>query len=184
MGNVKATPYVPPPSGRSGRSAIVRPVTVSVTVRRACQPGTGRRRRRPIPGGAADHRGTVPSPRSAKSVGWWEITSDDETVRVWDLAYGTTLHVTRGHTRPVQAIAADALDGHPIAVTAGDDRTQVWDLIDGARLTVIPVESCHGLAVHDRQVVLALSRGVIALDLHTGVLQARGQAFGRLPGVD
>ncbi|MGP4112360.1 WD40 repeat domain-containing protein, partial [Streptomyces sp. 4N509B] len=57
-------------------------------------------------------------------------TSDDHTVRVWDLTTGTTTHTLTGHTNAVTAIAE--LDGRPHAVTTSDDHTvRVWDLTTG-----------------------------------------------------
>ncbi|MEO3785226.1 protein kinase [Actinocorallia sp. B10E7] len=64
--------------------------------------------------------------------------SDDQTVRVWDLATGRTLGAPlRGHTYWVQSVAFGVLRGSPIAVSASDDDTvRVWSLADRSLLGV------------------------------------------------
>ena len=59
--------------------------------------------------------------------------SDDETVRVWDLATGTPVgDPFTGHTGAVYAVAAAELDGRPVVISGSDDRTvRVWDLATG-----------------------------------------------------
>ena len=59
--------------------------------------------------------------------------SDDDTLKVWDLASGAELHTLSGHTDSVNAVAVTA-DGQR-AVSASDDNTlKVWDLASGAEL--------------------------------------------------
>ncbi|MFI8162149.1 hypothetical protein ACIF6I_23365, partial [Streptomyces microflavus] len=59
-------------------------------------------------------------------------TSDDRTVRVWDLTTGRTVTVLAGHSDAVNAVATAEVDGRPVAVTTSDDRTvRVWDLTTG-----------------------------------------------------
>ena len=59
--------------------------------------------------------------------------SDDDTVRVWDLATGTPIgDPLTGHTGAVAAVAHRPPDGRPLAVTGSDDGTvRVWDLATG-----------------------------------------------------
>ena len=56
--------------------------------------------------------------------------SDDQTVRVWDLATGAPADKPfTGHTGPVRTVATAELDGRPVLISGSDDRTvRVWDL--------------------------------------------------------
>jgi WD40 repeat protein len=68
-------------------------------------------------------------------------TSDDATVRVWDLASGTQLHELTGHTNGVNALAVTAVDGRPVAITGGgydDGMVRTWDLASGTQLQELP----------------------------------------------
>jgi WD40 repeat protein len=55
-------------------------------------------------------------------------------VRVWDAATGAhRVEPLRGHKRGVNSIALGTLEGRPVIVSGGDDRTvRVWDLATGA----------------------------------------------------
>ncbi len=59
--------------------------------------------------------------------------SDDETVRVWDLATGDPVGGPfTGHDGPVNAVAAAELDGRPVVISGSSDRTiRVWDMVTG-----------------------------------------------------
>lgn len=59
--------------------------------------------------------------------------SNDQAVRIWELAYGTLVHPPmRDHRDRVYAVACTTLDGKPVAVTGGDDdRLRLWDLATG-----------------------------------------------------
>ncbi|MFE3197847.1 caspase family protein [Embleya sp. NPDC059237] len=58
--------------------------------------------------------------------------SDDNTVRIWELATGNLVGELTGHTRPVRAVACAVVDGRPVAVTGSDDNTmRIWDLVTG-----------------------------------------------------
>ncbi|MEU5156144.1 hypothetical protein AB0I03_17760, partial [Glycomyces sp. NPDC021274] len=60
-------------------------------------------------------------------------SSEDQTVRVWDLDTGEQRSVMTGHTREVSAVAFGQAAGHPVAITGSGDRTvRVWDLDTGA----------------------------------------------------
>ncbi|GAA1852982.1 WD40 repeat domain-containing protein [Asanoa iriomotensis] len=69
----------------------------------------------------------------------------DRTVRLWTLArqddgelstpWGRVL---AGHTHRVWAVATTEIDGRPVAVTGGTDRTvRLWDLRDGTHLSTL-----------------------------------------------
>ncbi len=60
--------------------------------------------------------------------------SDDETVRVWDLATGAPVgRPFTGHSRWVRVLAEAELDGRPVVISGSDERTvRVWDLATGA----------------------------------------------------
>jgi len=70
--------------------------------------------------------------------------SDDETVRVWDLATGAPVgHPLTGHDGWVRAVAVGELDGRPVVISGSDDETvRIWDLATGT-----PVG--HPLTGHD-----------------------------------
>ena len=59
--------------------------------------------------------------------------SDDETVRVWDLATGTPVGAPlTGHGGLVHAVAVAELDGRPVVISGSSDGTvRVWDLASG-----------------------------------------------------
>ncbi|MFI1794461.1 caspase family protein [Streptomyces olivaceoviridis] len=63
-------------------------------------------------------------------------SSDDGTVRVWDLTTGTQIgHPLTGHQEPVSAVACTIIDSAPVAVTGGVDGTaRVWDLTTGTQI--------------------------------------------------
>ena len=56
--------------------------------------------------------------------------SEDETLKVWDLASGTCVHTLEGHTDSVRAVVLTPDGRH--AVSASNDHTlKVWDLASG-----------------------------------------------------
>ncbi|MEU6420140.1 caspase family protein, partial [Streptomyces spiralis] len=59
--------------------------------------------------------------------------SEDNTVRIWDLATGQPVgHPMTGHTDTVETVACTHLNGHPVAVTGSKDNTvRIWDLATG-----------------------------------------------------
>ena len=62
--------------------------------------------------------------------------SEDETLKVWDLASGRELRTLTGHTDAVRAVAVTP-DGQR-AVSASDDKTlKVWDLASGRELRTL-----------------------------------------------
>ncbi|MGH3901641.1 MAG: hypothetical protein ACRDTA_25985 [Pseudonocardiaceae bacterium] len=64
-------------------------------------------------------------------------TSDDNTVRVWDLTTATLRTTLTGHDNSVTAVACPTLDDQPLAVTASKDKTvRVWDLTTTTELAV------------------------------------------------
>jgi WD40 repeat protein len=62
--------------------------------------------------------------------------SDDKTVRVWDLADGSSIgDPMHGHQGPVRAVAVGELEGQPVVISGSDDHTiHVWDLVSGRTL--------------------------------------------------
>ncbi|MFJ2574985.1 AAA family ATPase [Streptomyces halstedii] len=62
--------------------------------------------------------------------------SEDETVRVWDLATGQQVGAPlTGHTDEVEAVACTVVDGRPVAVSGSFDETvRVWDLATGQQV--------------------------------------------------
>ncbi|MEV4619048.1 hypothetical protein AB0J74_10140 [Asanoa sp. NPDC049573] len=69
----------------------------------------------------------------------------DRTVRVWDLssdvdgqARRSATHVLAGHAHRIWAVATTEIDGRPVAVTGGTDRTvRLWDLRDGGHVATL-----------------------------------------------
>ncbi|KAH8926376.1 WD40 repeat-like protein [Atractiella rhizophila] len=62
--------------------------------------------------------------------------SDDQTVRIWDAATGKQLHVLRGHSGWVRAVAFSA-DGQQVASGASDSAIRIWDTEKGQCLNVL-----------------------------------------------
>ncbi len=58
--------------------------------------------------------------------------SEDTTVRIWDVATGRQLHVLKGHTLSVMAVAFSS-DGHTVT-SASSDVIKVWDVPSGNQL--------------------------------------------------
>ncbi|MFF0205846.1 caspase family protein [Streptomyces sp. NPDC005017] len=83
-------------------------------------------------------------------------TSNDKTVRVWDLTSNTERGVFTGHNDRVGAVAVAEVDGRPHAITTGADGTvRVWDLSSGAERAVFtshtgPVTAVAAVHIHDR----------------------------------
>ena len=64
--------------------------------------------------------------------GDWALSgSEDNTVKLWDMATGRCLHTFAGHTKSVQSV--DISRDSQVAVSIGRDRTiRLWDLPTGA----------------------------------------------------
>ncbi len=56
--------------------------------------------------------------------------SEDNTLRVWDLASGETVRTLSGHTDAVMAVAVTP-DGRQAVSGSGDKTLRVWDLASG-----------------------------------------------------
>ena len=56
--------------------------------------------------------------------------SDDNTLRLWDLTSGQTLHTLQGHTHWVRAVAVLA-DGRRALSGSYDNTLRLWDLQTG-----------------------------------------------------
>nr|AXV46582.1 WD40 repeat-containing protein [Arthrobacter sp.] len=67
-------------------------------------------------------------------------THRDGTVRLWDLATGTTLHTLEGHTHEVTAVAVTP-DGTRAITTSRDGTARLWDLESAKRLQVFVLAS-------------------------------------------
>jgi WD40 repeat protein len=65
-----------------------------------------------------------------------ELASDDETVRFWDTATGTTLQTLEGHRDYVIAVAFSP-DGKVVASASGDKTVRIWDAVTGAALQTL-----------------------------------------------
>ncbi len=61
--------------------------------------------------------------------------SDDNTLRLWDLATGETLRTLEGHSDWVSAVAVLA-DGSRVVSGSWDDTLRLWDLATGETLRV------------------------------------------------
>lgn len=62
--------------------------------------------------------------------------SEDQTLKVWDVATGRELRTLNGHTRAVKAVAISA-DGQ-LAISASRDKTvKVWDVQTGSELRTL-----------------------------------------------
>ena len=104
--------------------------------------------------------------------------SDDETVRVLDLATGSAVgDPFTGHDGPVNAVAAAELDGRPVVISGGRDGTvRVWDLATGSAVGGPftghrgPVNAVTALELDGRPVVISGSSDetVRVWDLATG----------------
>ncbi|MFF7794319.1 AAA family ATPase [Streptomyces sp. NPDC007991] len=92
--------------------------------------------------------------------------SQDGTVRLWDPASGARRHVLEGHTGPLTALCtAPAGDGRRLLASASHDRTvRLWDG-EGALVVQIPVGSEPRKLVDAGCLVIALDRGVLAVEV-------------------
>ncbi|MFF3356777.1 WD40 repeat domain-containing protein [Streptomyces sp. NPDC002917] len=105
--------------------------------------------------------------------------SADHTVRIWDLATGQARHVLL-HTSPVAHVAATALEGRGIVLTASD-RLVVWDPLSGEPLDYEDVGSTvrHLAPTEEGLVVLATGDGPLVVDLNRDSSRVRVTGAGR-----
>jgi WD40 repeat protein len=62
----------------------------------------------------------------------------DQTVRLWDPATGTVLHMLKGHTGWVHALCPVGVQGRELLAAACDDQTvRLWDPATGAALHML-----------------------------------------------
>jgi hypothetical protein len=66
--------------------------------------------------------------------------SDDETLRVWDLATVETKTTLQGHTRFVTAVAVTP-DGRHVVSGSWGDTLRVWDLRDGKEIVTFTLDA-------------------------------------------
>ncbi|MGY1761042.1 caspase family protein [Geodermatophilus sp. SYSU D00779] len=98
--------------------------------------------------------------------------SNDDTMRVWDLATGETLQTLTGHTGSVRAVAVTP-DGEQIVSGGSDGTVRVWDLATGETLQTLTghTEGVEAVAVTPggQQIVSGGSDGTVRVwDLATG----------------
>ena len=105
--------------------------------------------------------------------------SNDQTVRIWDLATGQPIgRPLIGHTGPVTAVACTTLDGRPVTVTGSNDQTvRIWDLATGQPIGQPLWDGAHSIdavsctALNGRPVAATVSKSGVGLrlwDLTTG----------------
>ena len=71
--------------------------------------------------------------------------SGDQTLRVWDLKSGQTLHMLKGHTDCCRV--AITLDGRRAVSASNDCRLRVWDLTSGEEISTFSGESQCSVAL-------------------------------------
>ena len=103
--------------------------------------------------------------------------SEDETLKVWELASGRAVATLQGHTGSVTACAVTP-DGRHV-VSASDDRTlKVWDLATFiCRITHRGDASCAAVVASATTVIVGDSTGVVwFLDLPPSMVSPNPQA--------
>jgi len=65
--------------------------------------------------------------------------SDDNTLRIWDVATGKVLMVIEGHLAPITSVAFST-DGKMLVSSSDDDTLRIWDVVTGKGLIVIKEE--------------------------------------------
>jgi hypothetical protein len=84
-----------------------------------------------------------------------KVSSEDNTLRVWDLESGQTLRTLQGHTAGVNAVALTP-DGRRVVSSSHDNTLRVWNLEDGKELVTFTIDvnvtSC-GAALDNRIIV-------------------------------
>ncbi|MFE6684247.1 hypothetical protein [Streptomyces sp. NPDC057729] len=98
--------------------------------------------------------------------------SDDETVRVWDLATREQVgEPLIGHTDWVLAVATGVVDGRTVAVTGSRDGTvRVWDLTThrqtGPALTFPAPVKAVAVTPHNTHLTVAFGHDIATLSPH------------------
>ena len=90
--------------------------------------------------------------------------SDDNTLRLWDLASGRCLRVLKGHARTVKHVAA-LPDGRALSAS-GDKTLRLWDLASGECLRVLEGHSdwvSHVAALPDGRALSASADNTLRL---------------------
>jgi WD40 repeat protein len=92
--------------------------------------------------------------------------SIDQTVLIWDhLETGNDSTVLTGHAGKVWAVAITP-DGRRAVTGSNDQTVQIWDLVTGTARQIIEVPAqVNGIAISGSTVVLALSLGILALEV-------------------
>ncbi len=100
------------------------------------------------------------------------VSSKDRTIRIWDDARGTVIHILRGHSGDILNVAWSP-DGRFLA-SSGWDRMFVWDAVLGTDDLTEPVRSacCRWLPDPD-QIAVASEANVRILNTTTRVAEER-----------
>lgn len=92
--------------------------------------------RRPLFLPLRGHRGAISSLDFSPEQGWLCSASADLTVRMWDVAKGTSLRSFEGHTTPILSGRCSP-DGALLLTAAEDGTLLVWDIREGQVLATI-----------------------------------------------
>jgi len=99
----------------------------------------------------------------------WRLASasDDETIRVWDLASGACLRTLKGHRWPVRHLVLLPLHTKLLSMST-DSEVRVWDFDTGDCLRNVCFPSVKSISVSpDSQVVLCATHTVSVWDPHS-----------------
>jgi WD40 repeat protein len=83
------------------------------------------------------HRDDVKSVAVSPDGKWLASGSQNQTVKIWDLATGKEVHTLRGHKGAVQSVAFSP-DGKQLVSGSLDETLKVWDLATGAEVPPSP----------------------------------------------
>jgi WD40 repeat protein len=84
----------------------------------------------------AGHHGSINSVAFSSGAKHLASASDDETVKLWDLATGTVLQTFTGHENWVRSVAFSPDDRH-LASASWDKTIRLWDLATGKLLRTL-----------------------------------------------
>jgi WD40 repeat protein len=96
--------------------------------------------------------------------------SNDQTVKVWELATGRLLHTLQGHTDKVRSVSISP-DGTLLASASYDEQVKLWNLATGKEVRAIPASGSDVLFSPDGRTLLNSQRhsyDLRLLDVATG----------------